>query len=36
MVAHSWSYQALVSDVLEIKLNRVTVDVSSMQLALLY
>ena len=28
MVAHSWSYQALVNDVLEIKLNRVTVDVS--------
>lgn len=27
MVAHSWSYQALVNDVLEIKLNRVTVDV---------
>jgi len=26
MVAHSWSYQALVNDVLEIKLNRVTVD----------
>lgn len=29
MVAHSWSYQALVNDVLEIKLNRVTVDVSA-------
>ena len=28
MVAHTWSYQALVNDVLEIKLNRVTVDVS--------
>lgn len=28
MVAHSWSYQALVNDVLEIKLNRVAVDVS--------
>lgn len=27
MVAHSWSYQALVSDVLDIKLNRVAVDV---------
>ncbi|KAK9897232.1 Sec1-like protein [Cystobasidium minutum MCA 4210] len=26
MVAHTWSYQALVNDVLEIKLNRVTVD----------
>ncbi|CAD6580664.1 MAG: Vesicle trafficking between the ER and Golgi [Cyphobasidiales sp. Tagirdzhanova-0007] len=26
MLAHSWSYQALVNDVLEIRLNRVTVD----------
>lgn len=25
MVAHSWTYQALVSDVLDAKLNRVTV-----------
>ena len=27
MVAHSWTYQALVSDVLDSKLNRVTVQV---------
>lgn len=27
MVSHSWTYQALVNDVLEMKLNRVTVEV---------
>jgi len=29
MLSHSWTYQALVSDVLEMKLNRVTVEVSN-------
>lgn len=28
MLSHSWTYQALVHDVLEMKLNRVSVDVS--------
>jgi hypothetical protein len=28
MLSHSWTYQALVHDVLEMKLNRVTVEVS--------
>lgn len=27
MLSHSWTYQALVNDVLEMKLNRVTVEV---------
>jgi hypothetical protein len=27
MLAHSWTYQALVHDVLDMKLNRVTVEV---------
>ncbi len=27
MLSHSWTYQALVNDVLDLKLNRVTVDV---------
>lgn len=29
MLSHSWTYQALVHDVLDMKLNRVTVEVSS-------
>jgi hypothetical protein len=28
MLSHSWTYQALVHDVLDMKLNRVTVEVS--------
>jgi sec1 family domain-containing protein 1 len=28
MLSHSWTYQALVSDVLEMKLNRVTVEMA--------
>lgn len=28
MVSHSWTYQALVNDVLGMKLNRVSVEVS--------
>lgn len=28
MLSHSWTYQALVHDVLDMKLNRVTVQVS--------
>jgi hypothetical protein len=27
MLSHSWTYQALVHDVLEMKLNRVSVEV---------
>lgn len=27
MLSHSWTYQALVHDVLDMKLNRVTVEV---------
>jgi hypothetical protein len=27
MVSHSWTYQSLVNDILETKLNRVTVKV---------
>ena len=27
MISHSWTYQALVNDVLGMKLNRVTVEV---------
>lgn len=30
MLSHSWTYQALVNDVLGMKLNRVTVEVSSL------
>jgi len=26
MLSHSWTYQALVNDVLEMKLNRITVE----------
>lgn len=29
MVSHSWTYQALVNDVLGMKLNRVAVEVRS-------
>lgn len=30
MLSHSWTYQALVHDVLDMKLNRVTVEVSAL------
>lgn len=32
MLSHSWTYQALVHDVLDMKLNRVTVEVRSSEL----
>lgn len=31
MLSHSWTYQALVNDVLEMKLNRVTVEVRTLR-----
>lgn len=35
MLSHSWTYQALVNDVLGMKLNRVTVEVRSYSLSYL-
>jgi sec1 family domain-containing protein 1 len=29
MISHSWTYQSLVSDVLSIKLNRITVETTT-------
>jgi len=33
MLSHSWTYQALVHDVLDMKLNRVTVEVRSSEMS---
>jgi hypothetical protein len=36
MLSHSWTYQALVHDVLDMKLNRVTVEVGQSESPLVF